>query len=246
MAGFASALGLAVPIIKDIASAIQAGIDKKTSSKDVSDDASKKAIAAAGNDKKKGTAAATAVTPVVSEAAKAAADEVAKKLSKTYSKAQRELSIQLAIAGSLHPFFEAEDNLFAMTQVITYKEFGKNLNADDKALLQGWWSIASKNLKTIGTKSAEIAKLENPERHDLEYVIQSVNDDDVVTTIEVALKSLDTGKPQASKLYNSVDHLSERLHRATFAALSILTGLSEGLRNAADQTDSQGSKTAAK
>ena len=234
MAGFVSALAFAVPIIKDVASAIQAGIDKKTSSKAVSDQASEKATAAVGKDQKKGSAAASAVTPVVSEAAKAAADEVAKKLSTEYSKAQRELSVQLAIAGDLHSFFDAEDNLYAMTQVITFKDFGKKLDADDKAILKGWWSTAAKNLTTIGTKRADIAKLENPEKQELQYVVQAVTDDDIVTTIGDALKSLDSGTPQTSKLYTEVNDLYRDLHKATFAALSILKDLSDGLRKAAD------------
>jgi hypothetical protein len=230
MGGFVAALGLAIPVVQKIAGDIKDAIDSKKSDKKVQGDASQAATTAAKVDAKKGAAAADAVTPVVTEAAKAAADQVAQNASAAYSKMQEDLSEQLAIAASLQHFFHAEDNLYAMREVITVK--GDKLDLHDLVMLRNWWDTASNNLTKIGEQDASLQKLEDPERTTILFV-HDATDDGTVLRIENALKTLGGNDPSLDLLRDNVVNLHDRLDKATFSVLRIIQDFSDGLKNSA-------------
>src|ERR1017187_7400966 len=124
MAGFIPLVTAAIPLVKDIADSIKKKVETSTAA------ASTKAQAdAAKVDKNKGPAVAKAAATGVSDAAKSSVGEAAKTLSADYKKAQLALSEQLDILAALRPFFDAEDHLFAMKQVLTFK--GQKLDPKD-------------------------------------------------------------------------------------------------------------------
>ena len=116
---------------------------------------------------------------MVSEETRKAVDAAAAKLKKEYSAAQLKLSVQLEIAADLDAFFAAEDNLYAMKEVIIYKDNGKRLkHEDDVRLLTEWWDTAGDNLKAdhersrdsqarrVGTVKTECDSCDRPRREE--------------------------------------------------------------------------------
>jgi hypothetical protein len=240
MAGFVAALGAAIPVIQDIVNEVKQNIDKKTQDPTQTQETTAKASAAATDatkDSKKGPAAAQAVTPIVTTAvataAKAGADEVAASASASFSKAQLDLSNQLVIVAGLKPFFDAEDIVFAMKAVITFK--GQKLDSDDIAMLKSLFKTATNNLEDISKQGADLLKLEDPERSQL-LRVDAARGLGVLQGIDDALGSLGGGNPLFSELTSNIDDLFGRLSDATFAALLIIQDLSDGLKNAAAAT----------
>jgi hypothetical protein len=227
MGGFVGVLSAAIPVVQKIVDEIKEKIDSKT--KAVAPDAAKAATDKTG-DKKKGPEAAEAATPVVVTAAKQGAQEVADNSSASYKKAQLDLSEQLAIVASLRPIFIAEDHVFAMRQVLAFKD--ENLDSDDVAMMVTWWKTASDTLKEIASQDASIIKLEESERTTIRYAAKAM-DDGFVNEIDEALATLKNPDAKLAFLADRVGSLHEILSNATFAALSVLQDLSDGLKKAA-------------
>ena len=225
MAGFVPGLLAAIPTISKVIKDIKDGIQDKTKQAEgAASDAATKAV----KDQKKGPVAAKAATAVVSEETRKAVDAAAAKLKKEYSAAQLKLSVQLEIAADLDAFFAAEDNLYAMKEVIIYKDNGKRLNEDDVRLLTEWWDTAGDNLKTIKQKEVEIRKLdESAQKQELLNVIHAI-DHGAAKRIDHAFK---TGP--LSALDANARELHMLLETATGAALEILRQLSAGLKEVA-------------
>jgi hypothetical protein len=227
MAGFVTVLSAAIPVVQTIVDQIKNSIDTKT--KQASDQAAK-AASDQIRDPKKGSQAAAAATPVVANAAKEGAQEVADSLSASYKKAQLDLSEQLAVVASLRPFFAAEDHIFAIRQVLDFKD--RRLSPDDVEMIKTWWKTASDSLKEIAQQDASLLKLEDPERTTIRYVGQA-NGDGVVNDIEQAFGTLGGRNPRFAILADKISNLHDRLDKATFSALSVLQDLSDGLKKAA-------------
>jgi hypothetical protein len=169
------------------------------------------------------------VTKDVTQAAKDGADEVATSVSASFSKAQQDLSAQLAIVAALRPFFLAEDSLFAMRMVITFK--GQKLSSDDIAMLKSLFKTATDTLEDISKQDADLLKLENPERATLLFVGEAKGSG-VLQGIDDALVSLGSSNPRFDDLLTNVVELHRRLDDATFAALLVIQDLSDGLKKA--------------
>jgi hypothetical protein len=227
MAGFVAILGAAIPVMQTLVEQIKKNIDDKTKQ------ASPQAAQAASTqlkDDKKGTQAAAAVTPVVVAAAKDGAQQAGDTLAAQYKQAQLKLGEQLAIVASIRPFFIAQDHIFAMRELLNFKD--QELDADDLQILMSWWKAANSSLNAMAPEKDSLLKLEDPERTTILFVLDAQTDG-TIDEIDQAIQGMAGQSPRYAVLVARVSDLHDRLNRATFAALSVLQDLSDGLKGAA-------------